>query len=415
MNKDIIYKEYNMSKINQEKIKAAVDLLIDKETDLTSFFAKDGMLRELTKNIFERALKAEMDEHLGYSKYGRSEVENSRNGASKKKLITEGGVLELEVPRDRNSEFTPALVAKRQTRIDGLDQKILSLYAKGMSLSDIKIQIEELYGAEISESLISRVTDNIMDEVRSWQNRPLEAVYAIVYFDALVVKVRQDKRIINKAVYVALGIDLTGRKDILGLWISENEGSKFWLNNFTEMKNRGLKDILIACSDNLSGMSEAISAVYPATEHQLCIVHQIRNSLSYVSYKDRKEVAADLKLVYSSITEDEALTALSDFDMKWGKQYPHIAKSWQNNWQNLVVFLQYPAVIRRIIYTTNAIEGLNSQLRKVTNNKRVFPSDDSVFKTLYLTIDYITRKWTMPIQNWGEAMAHFLIKFEGRI
>jgi transposase-like protein len=415
MNKDIIYKEYNMSKINQEKIKAAVDLLIDKDTDLTSFFAKDGMLRELTKNIFERALKAEMDEHLGYSKYGRSEVENSRNGASKKKLITEGGVLELEVPRDRNSEFTPALVAKRQTRIDGLDQKILSLYAKGMSLSDIKIQIEELYGAEISESLISRVTDNIMDEVRSWQNRPLEAVYAIVYFDALVVKVRQDKRIINKAVYVALGIDLTGRKDILGLWISENEGSKFWLNNFTEMKNRGLKDILIACSDNLSGMSEAISAVYPATEHQLCIVHQIRNSLSYVSYKDRKEVAADLKLVYSSITEDEALTALSDFDMKWGKQYPHIAKSWQNNWQNLVVFLQYPAVIRRIIYTTNAIEGLNSQLRKVTNNKRVFPSDDSVFKTLYLTIDYITRKWTMPIQNWGEAMAHFLIKFEGRI
>jgi len=242
-----------------------------------------------------------------------------------------------------------------------------------MSLSDIKIQIQELYGAEISESLISRVKDNVMDEVRSWQNRPLEAIYTIVYFDALVVKVRQDKRIINKAVYVALGIDLTGRKDILGLWISENEGAKFWLNNFTEMKNRGLKDILIACSDNLTGMSEAISAVYPQTEHQLCIVHQIRNSLSYVSYKDRKELAADLKLVYGSITEDEALTALSDFDTKWGKQYPHIAKSWQNNWQNLVVFLQYPEVIRRIVYTTNSIEGLNSQLRKVTNNKRVFP------------------------------------------
>lgn len=404
-----------MSNTNQEKIKQAVDLLIDKDTDLTSFFAKDGMLKQLTKNLFERALKAEMDEHLGYSKYGRIETENSRNGIGKKSLITEGGVLELEVPRDRNAEFTPAIVPKRQTRIDGLDQKILSLYAKGMSLSDIKIQIQELYGAEISESLISRVTDNVMDEVRSWQNRPLEAVYAIVYFDALVVKVRQDKRIINKAVYVALGIDLTGRKDILGLWISENEGAKFWLNNFTEMKNRGLKDILIACSDNLTGMSEAISAVYPQTEHQLCIVHQIRNSLSYVSYKNRKELAADLKLVYGSITEDEALTALSDFDTKWGKQYPHIAKSWQNNWQNLVVFLQYPEVIRRIIYTTNTIEGLNSQLRKVTNNKKVFPNDDSVFKTLYLTIDYITRKWTMPIQNWGEAMAHFLIKFEGRI
>lgn len=404
-----------MSNTNQEKIKQAVDLLVDKDTDLTSFFAKDGMLKQLTKNIFERALKAEMDEHLGYSKYGRIESENSRNGVGKKNLITEGVVLELEVPRDRNAEFAPVLVPKRQTRIDGLDQKILSLYAKGMSLSDIKIQIHELYGAEISESLISRVTDNIMDEVRSWQNRPLEAIYAIVYFDALIVKVRQDKRIINKAVYVALGVDLTGRKDILGLWISENEGAKFWLNNFTEMKNRGLKDILIACSDNLTGMSEEISAVYPQTEHQLCSVHQIRNSLSYVSYKDRKELAADLKLVYSSITEDEALTALSDFDRKWGKQYPHIAKSWQNNWQNLIIFLQYPEVIRRIIYTTNAIEGLNSQLRKVTNNKRVFPNDDSVFKTLYLTIDYITRKWTMPIQNWGEAMAHFLIKFEGRI
>ncbi len=404
-----------MSKTDQEKIKQAVDLLIDKDTDLTSFFAKDGMLKELTKNLFERALKAEMDEHLGYSRYGRGETENSRNGVGKKSLITEGGVLELEVPRDRNAEFSPVLVPKRQTRIDGLDQKILSLYAKGMSVSDIKMQIQELYGAEISESLISRVTDNIMDEVRSWQHRPLEAIYAIVYFDALVVKVRQDKRIINKAVYVALGIDLTGRKDILGLWISENEGAKFWLNNFTEMKNRGLKDILIACSDNLTGMSEAISAVYPETEHQLCIVHQIRNSLAYVSYKDRKKVAADLKLVYGSVTEEEALSALSDFDQKWGKQYPHIAKSWQNNWGNLVVFLQYPEVIRRIIYTTNAIEGLNSQLRKVTNNKRVFPSDDSVFKSLYLTIDYITRKWSMPIQNWGEAMAHFLIKFEGRI
>ena len=228
-----------MSNTNQEKIKQAVDLLIDKDTDLTSFFAKDGMLKELTKNLFERALKAEMDEHLGYGKYGRVEKENSRNGVGKKSLITESGVLDLEVPRDRNAEFAPVLVPKRQTRIEGLDQKILSLYAKGMSLSDIKIQIQELYGAEISESLISRVTDNVMDEVRSWQNRPLEAIYAIVYFDALVVKVRRDKRIINKAVYVALGIDLSGRKDILGLWISENEGAKFWLNNFTEMKNRG--------------------------------------------------------------------------------------------------------------------------------------------------------------------------------
>lgn len=307
------------------------------------------------------------------------------------------------------------IVGKKQTRIDGLDQKIISLYAKGMSLSDIRIQLQELYGAEISESLISRITDEVIDEVKIWQNRPLESIYPIVYFDCLVVKVRQDKQIINKSVYVALGIDLHGRKDILGLWISENEGAKFWLNNFTELKNRGVKDILIACSDNLSGMSEAIAAVYPKTEHQLCIVHQIRNSLLYVSYKDRKALAADLRLIYSSSTEDEAHLALEAFDKKWSKQYPHIAKSWYSNWENLIIFLQYPDSIRKIIYTTNAIESLNSQLRKVTKNKRVFPNDDAVFKILYLTIDYISKKWTMSVPNWNEAMAHFMIKFEGRI
>ncbi|ABE04995.1 Transposase and inactivated derivative [Rickettsia bellii RML369-C] len=269
------------------------------------------------------------------------------------------------MPRDRKADFTPILVPKRVSRIEGIDDKILSFYAKGMSLSDIKLQLEELYRAEVSESLISRVTDNVMDEVRSWQNRPLESVYAIVYFDALIVKVRQDKRIINKSVYVALDIDLQGKKDILGLWISENEGAKFWLANFTEMKNRGLKDILIACSDNLAGMSEAISAVYPQAEHQLCIVHQIRSSLQYVSYKDRKELATDLKLIYQAINEEEALSALADFDKKWSKQYPHIAKSWQNNWHNLVIFLQYPEVIRRIIYTTNAIEGLIASYEKL--------------------------------------------------
>ena len=300
-------------------------------------------------------------------------------------------------------------------RSDGLDEKIISLYAKGMSISDIKIQLEELYGAEVSESLISRVTDDVIDEVKAWQTRALEAVYPIVFFDCLVVKVRQDKRIINKSVYIALGIDLSGHKDILGLWISDNEGAKFWLNNLTEMKNRGLLDILIACTDNLTGMSDAISAVYPKCEHQLCIVHQIRNSLKFVSYKDRKKLAADLKPIYQAITEEEAQEALECFEAKWGKNYPQIAKSWYNNWDNLMIFLQYPEAIRRIIYTTNAIESLNNQLRKVTKNKRVFPSDESVFKTLYLTIDYIVRKWTMPIQNWNEAMAHFLIKFEDRI
>lgn len=401
--------------IQTDKLNAAIDMLIESDADLSNVLGKEGLIKQLSKRILERALEAEMQDHLGYERYNRSDIENARNGSYQKNLITNNGQIELNVPRDRHGQFEPVIVKKKQSRIDGLDEKIISLYAKGMSISDIKIQLEELYGAEVSESLISRVTDDVIDEVKSWQGRALESVYPIVFFDCLVVKVRQDKRIINKAVYIALGIDLSGHKDILGLWISDNEGAKFWLNNLTEMKNRGLLDILIACSDNLTGMSEAISAVYPKCEHQLCIVHQIRNSLKFVSYKDRKKLAADLKPIYQAITEEEAQEALESFEVKWGKNYPQIAKSWYNNWDNLIIFLQYPEAIRKIIYTTNAIESLNNQLRKVTKNKRVFPSDESVFKTLYLTIDYITRKWSMPIQNWNEAMAHFLIKFEDRI
>jgi len=373
------------------------------------------LIKQLSKRILERALQAEMDDHLGYSRYNRSEIQNARNGEFQKNLITDNGVIELNIPRDRNGNFEPAIVKKKQSRIAGLDQKIVSLYAKGMSLSDIKLQLQELYDADVSESLISKITDSVAEEVKAWQSRALETLYPIVFFDCLVVKVRHEKRIVNKAVYVALGIDLSGRKDILGLWISENEGAKFWLSNLTEMKNRGMSDMLIACTDNLTGMSDAIAAVYPKCEHQLCIVHQIRNSLKFVSYKDRKELVADLKPIYQAPTEDGAQIALDAFDSKWSSQYPQIAKSWYNNWENLIIFLQYPEAIRKIIYTTNSIESLNSQLRKVTKNKRVFPSDESVFKTLYLTINYITAKWTMPIRNWNEAMAHFLIKFEDRI
>ena len=401
--------------IENTKINAAVDMLMESDSDFSNILGKEGLIKQLSKCILERALEAEMQAHLGYDRYERNVSENARNGSFKKNITTENAQLELEVPRDRKGNFEPAIVKKKQTRIEGLDDKIISLYAKGMSVSDIKIQMQELYGAEISESLISRITDDVIDEVKLWQSRALESVYPIVFFDCLVVKVRQDKRIINKSVYVALGIDLSGRKDVLGLWISDNEGAKFWLNNLTELKNRGLSDILIACTDNLTGMSDAIAAVYPKCEHQLCIVHQIRNSLKFVSYKDRKELAADLKPIYQAVTEDEAQSALEYFEEKWGKQYPQIAKSWYNNWDNLMIFLQYPEAIRRIIYTTNSIESLNNQLRKVTKNKRVFPSDESVFKTLYLTIEYITRKWSMPIQNWNEAMAHFLIKFEDRI
>ena len=401
--------------IETSKINAAVDLLIEGDVDLSNALGEEGLIKQLSKRILELALQAEMDDHLGYSRYDRSDLQNARNGAFQKTLITNNGVIELDVPRDRNGDFEPAIVKKKQNRIAGLDQKIVSLYAKGMSLSDIKIQMQELYGADISESLISKITDSVVDEVKAWQNRALESVYPIVFFDCLVVKVRHEKRIINKAVYVALGIDLSGKKDILGLWISEHEGAKFWLGNLTEMKNRGMNDMLIACTDNLTGMSDAIAAVYPKCEHQLCIVHQIRNSLKFVSYKDRKALAADLKPIYQAATEDEAQEALDAFDTKWSNQYPQIAKSWYNNWENLVIFLQYPKAIRQIIYTTNSIESLNSQLRKVTKNKRVFPSDESVFKTLYLTINYITAKWTMPIRNWNEAMAHFLIKFDNRI
>ena len=404
-----------MKKKNKDSISQAIDLLIEEGADITNLFDEGGLLKQLTKRLVERALQSEIDDHLGYNKYARVDSVNSRNGISQKNLVTDNGVISIDVPRDRVATFEPAIIPKRQTRIKGLDQKILSLYAKGMSLSDIKYQIQELYGAEVSESLISKITDDIIDDVKAWQSRPLEAVYPIVFFDCLVVKVRQDKRILNKAVYVALGIDLEGKKDILGLWISENEGARFWLGNLTEMKNRGMQDMLIACTDNLTGMSDAIAAVYPKTEHQLCIVHQIRNSLKYVSYKDRKQVAASLKPIYTAATEDDALLALESFDTSWSKQYPQIAKSWYSNWNNLIVFLQYPNAIRKVIYTTNAVESVNSQLRKVTNNKRVFPNDEAVFKMLYLTINYITRKWSMPIQNWGEAMAHFMIKFDGRI
>ena len=382
-------------KLENAKINTAVDMLIESDSDLSNILGKEGLIKH--KCILERALEAEMQSHLGYDRYKRNDSENARNGSFKKSLATENGQLELEFPRDRKGNFEPVIVKKKQSRIDGLDDKIISLYAKGMSLSDIKIQMQELYGAEISESLISRITDDVIDEVKLWQGRALESVYPIVFFDCLVVKVRQEKRIINKSVYVALGIDLSGHKDVLGLWISDNEGAKFWLNNLTELKNRGLSDILIACTDNLTGMSDAISAVYPKCEHQLCIVHQIRNSLKFVSYKDRKKLAADLKPIYQAINEEEAQEALEYFEEKWGKQYPQIAKSWYNNWNNLMVFLQYPEAIRKIIYTTNSIESLNNQLRKVTKNKRVFPSDESVFKTLYLTIDYITRKWSLPI------------------
>ncbi|APC90880.1 MULTISPECIES: IS256 family transposase [Francisella] len=403
------------NKKSEDIYSAIADQIIDSGVDVNQMFEKDGLLKQLTKRLLEKALDTEMNSHLGYSKHQRSNSSNARNGYSNKSLSTDTGNIDISIPRDRDSNFESQIVPKRVTKINGLDQKIISLYAKGMSTTDIQQQLFELYDTKISTSFISDVTEAIIDDVKAWQNRPLESVYPIVFFDCIVVKVREDKHIINKAVYVALGISLTGHKDVLGLWISQNEGAKYWLGVFTELKNRGLQDIFIACTDNLKGMSDAIQAIYPDTKHQLCIVHQIRNSLKYVPYKDKKEVARELKKIYDADTIEIAESELDNFANKYDTKYPLISKSWVNNWDNLTVFLQYPEKIRKFIYTTNAIESLNSQFRKVIKNKKLFPKDDSVFKSLYLAIDYLTKKWSMPVRYWNEAMPYFAIEFEHRI
>ncbi|QIV95353.1 IS256 family transposase [Allofrancisella inopinata] len=403
------------NKKSEDIYSVIADQIIDSGVDVNQMFEKDGLLKQLTKRLLEKALDTEMNSHLGYSKHQRSNSSNARNGYSNKSLSTDTGNIDISIPRDRDSNFEPQIVPKRVTKINGLDQKIISLYAKGMSTTDIQQQLFELYDTKISTSFISDVTEAIIDDVKAWQNRPLESVYPIVFFDCIVVKVREDKHIINKAVYVALGISLTGHKDVLGLWISQNEGAKYWLGVFTELKNRGLQDIFIACTDNLKGMSDAIQAIYPETKHQLCMVHQIRNSLKYVPYKDKKEVARELKKIYDADTIEIAQSELDNFANKYDAKYPLISKSWTNNWDNLTVFLQYPPKIRKVIYTTNAIESLNSQFRKVIKNKKLFPKDDSVFKSLYLAIDYLTKKWSMPVRYWNEAMPYFAIEFEDRI
>ncbi|WP_342263365.1 IS256 family transposase [Spiroplasma endosymbiont of Clivina fossor] len=394
-----------------DAIDKVVDYFLENIDNPQDLFKGNTIFQEFTKKLTERMLNTEIKDYLE-----TDENHNKRNGNTQKTIITKNGSIAIDVPRDRNSTFEPVIIPKRQRRFDNFDQKVISLYARGMTISDIKAQLQEFYhGAEISESLISQITDDVIEEVKMWQTKPLEKIYPIVYFDCIVVKVKQDKRIINKAVYLALGINLDGLKDILGMWISENEGAKFWLNNLTEMKNRGLQDILVACSDNLTGMSDAIEAVFPKTQHQLCIVHQIRNSLKFVPYKDRKLVANDLKSIYTAINEEIALIALDHFSEKWNKKYPQITKSWKNNWNNLIIFLEYPQEFRRIIYTTNAIESVNSQLRKVIKNKKIFPNDASVFKIFYLAFQNMVKKWTMPIQNWGSAISHLMIKFEDRV
>lgn len=386
----------------------------EKPEDLLS---QDGLIQQLTKALVERALNSEMSHHLGYEKHNPigNNSGNSRNGSSPKTIKGKHGQVEIEVPRDRNGEFEPQIIKKHQKRFDGLDEKIISLYSRGMTTREIQGHLEEIYGVEVSPSLISNVTDAVLEEVRIWQSRPLDSVYPILYLDALQVKVKSQGRVINKAIYLAFGVTMNGLKDVLGIWAADNEGAKFWMQVVSELKNRGVQDVFIACVDGLKGFPEAIEAVYPNTQVQLCIVHLVRHSLFYVSHKDRKEVAQDLKLIYQASTLEEADFELSNFADKWNASYPMVVRSWRANWVRIIPMFSYAPEIRKAIYTTNTIESLNMTLRKIIKNRAMFPSDEAVFKILYLALRNISKRWTMPIQNWSGAMNQFAILFENRL
>jgi putative transposase len=378
---------------------------------------RDGLLKGLTKRLVERALEGEMTTHLGYEKHapeGRNSG-NSRNGSTPKSVLTGEGELEIEVPRDRNGEFDPQLVKKGQRRLPGFDDKVIALYARGLTTREIQSHLVDIYGVEVSPTLISNVTDAVLEDVRAWQSRPLDPVYPIVYLDAIHLKLRSSGAVQNQAVYVALGVNLEGQKDLLGLWIGETEGAKFWLNVLTELRNRGVRDILIACVDGLKGFPEAIENLFPQTQVQLCIVHMVRNSLRYVSWKERKAIARDLRTIYAAATAEAAEQALEAFAARWDKRFPSISKSWRENWQRVIPFFAYPPEIRKAIYTTNAIESINATLRKVTRKRGAFPNPDSVRKVLYLAIQKAAARWSRPIKDWAAALNHFSIVFEGRV
>lgn len=397
-----------------EKLLSGIDF---KNLTTEEITGPNGLLKIFTKRVLENAMNAEMTNHLGYEKhqtiYGKTS--NSRNGKSQKTVKTEIGDIDINVPRDRNAEFEPQIIKKHQRRFEGFDSQIISMYARGMTTRDIQGHLMDIYGVEVSPDLISDVTNSVIDDVREWQNRPLDNVYPVVFLDALVVKGRTDGKVINKSVYTAIGINMQGNKEVLGLWISETEGAKFWLGIITELSNRGIKDILIACIDGLKGFPEAINSVFPQTKIQLCIIHMIRNSTKYVSWKERKIICADLKNIYEAPTEKAGLEALDAFAEKWDKKYPMISKSWKSNWENLNEFYAYPTDIRKAIYTTNAIESLNSSLRKVTQKRSAFPTDDAIYKVLYLALNNVSKKWTMPIRNWGAALNQFAIHFGDRV
>lgn len=392
------------------------ELLAGKKPE--EILGKDGLLDELTKRLAERALEGEMTHHLGYPPHSPAGQHsgNSRNGKTHKTVKGQTGEMEIRIPRDRNGEFEPQLIRKHQRRLPGFDDKVIALYANGMTTRMITGHLKELYGVDVSPSLISAVTDTVLEDVKAWQSRPLDAVYPIVYLDALHLKMRSEGQVQNQAVYLALGINLDGYKELLGIWIGENEGAKFWLGVLTELKNRGVEDILIACMDGLKGFPDAIETVYPKTQAEgLCIVHMVRHSLRYVSWKERKTVATDLRTIYTAATAEAAEQALEAFEKKWQARFPSIARSWRRNWTNIIPFFSYPPEIRKVIYTTNAIESMQAQLRKVTRNRGAFPNPESVRKILYLAIERISKKWKRPIRDWVAALNHFSVVFEGRI
>ena len=402
-----------MTRLNERESELVALLCADCETpaELTA------KLKQLFAGSLEKMLEAEMEEHLGYDKHAAigKNSGNSRNGFNKKTIKSEWGESEISVPRDRNGTFEPQVIEKRQTRTDDIETRVLAMYSKGLSTRDIEDHLREIYGVEASASLISRITDKIMPEVVEWQSRPLSEVYPVVFFDGIIFKVKKDGKVINKCVYSVLGIDTDGKKDILGIWISETESATFWTTVFNELRNRGVKDILIACHDNLSGLPNAIATVFPKTESQLCIIHMVRNSTKYVSYKDLKPLMEDLKKIYGAVSEEAALFALEELNEKWGNKYPQIYRSWENNWADLSGFFRYPHELRRLIYTTNAVEGFHRMLRKFTKTKTNYPTDDALRKSIYLSVREISKKWNQPIHNWGVITGQLLIFFDERL
>ena len=400
---------------DRTKLETALDeLLAGKSTE--EIVGPNGLLKQLTKALVERAMNAEMSHHLGYEKHsaGGRGSGNNRNGKSRKKIQGDFGSVEIEVPRDRNGTYDPKIIPKHERRFAGFDEKILSMYARGMTTRDIQGHLEEMYGVEVSPALISEVTDGVMEEVKAWQSRPLEPIYPIVYLDALMVKMRHEGRVENRAVFVGIGVNLEGGKEVLGLWTSATEGAKFWLQILTEIRNRGVNDILIACVDGLKGFPEAIQSVYPKTQVQLCIVHMVRNSLNYVNWKERKAVAADLRMVYHAATVEEAEQRLRDFEEQWDAKYALIGKMWRRNWTGIVPFFAYPAEIRRAVYTTNIVESLNMSLRKVIKTRGSFPGEEAALKLLYLALRNVAKRWNAT-RDWRVSLNHFTMLWGERI